>query len=131
VLQNYFIKDVEPAKLKPFVKSCDNENAIPFTQKDYLQLVDWTGRAVIDAKKGAIPQNYPPILNRLGINEDKWLDSVNHYGSTFHECVGHLGALKNIALKTERQWLKGCVNAFQLFRKESYECVSYLDAIKI
>ena len=44
------------------------ERAIPYEIQDYLELVDWSGRAVIEGKRGSIPENLPPILKRLKID---------------------------------------------------------------
>jgi hypothetical protein len=46
---------------------------ILFSLKDYLQLVDTTGRMIWTDKRGAIPINLPPILERLSINRQQWL----------------------------------------------------------
>ena len=54
------------------IKSTD-QHGLPYSFSDYLQLVDWTGRAIRDNKRGAIPSNLPPILNRLNIPPDQWL----------------------------------------------------------
>ncbi|MCG7883991.1 MAG: hypothetical protein N0E42_13780 [Candidatus Thiodiazotropha endolucinida] len=40
---------------------------LPFRLSDYLALVDWTGRAILENKRGYIPDNQPPILERLKI----------------------------------------------------------------
>ena len=47
--------------------------AIPFNLKDYLDLVDWTGRCIREDKCGAIDANVPGILQTLGIDEQEWL----------------------------------------------------------
>jgi hypothetical protein len=46
---------------------------ILFSLEDYLQLVDTTGRMIRPNKRGAIPINLPPILERLSINRQQWL----------------------------------------------------------
>jgi len=51
----------------------DTGKGIAFTLPDYLQLVDWTGRAVRDDKRGAIPVHIQPIFQRLG---RYWLQGV-------------------------------------------------------
>lgn len=51
------------------------QNSIPFTINDYLMLVDWTGRAVRGDKRGAITNTLPPILERLGIAPEGWINS--------------------------------------------------------
>jgi hypothetical protein len=40
---------------------------ILFSLNDYLQLVDTTGRMIRTDKRGAIPINLPPVLERLSI----------------------------------------------------------------
>src|SRR5690606_5982451 len=39
--------------------------AIPYTLRDYLALVDWSGRLIHEDKRGAIDSGLPPILKRL------------------------------------------------------------------
>jgi hypothetical protein len=38
------------------------------TLAEYLQLLDWTGRQLKPGKRGAIPKNAPPILDRLNLS---------------------------------------------------------------
>jgi len=40
----------------------DMPKGLPFRLTDYLELVDWTGRILCEGKRGAIPENTPPIL---------------------------------------------------------------------
>jgi hypothetical protein len=49
------------------------QSGILFSLKDYLQLVDTTGRMIRTDKRGAIIINLPPILERLTINRQQWL----------------------------------------------------------
>jgi hypothetical protein len=50
-----------------------------FSLKDYLQLVDTTGRMIRTDKRGAIPINLPPILERLSINRQQWLQQSQQF----------------------------------------------------
>jgi hypothetical protein len=43
------------------------ENAIPYSTTDYLKLVDWSGRAIAEGKKRFIPEQLPPMLQRLNM----------------------------------------------------------------
>jgi REP element-mobilizing transposase RayT len=52
---------------------------ILFSLKDYLQLVDTTGRMIRLDKRGAIPINLPPILERLSINRQQWLQQSQQF----------------------------------------------------
>ena len=47
-------------------------SVIPFGLKDYLELVDWTGRITRADKKGRISTNTPRLLGSLGISEGQW-----------------------------------------------------------
>ncbi len=64
--------------LKPLAQFDGNvtvqeQSGILFSLKDYLQLVDTTGRMIRTDKRGAIIINLPPILERLTINRQQWL----------------------------------------------------------
>jgi hypothetical protein len=52
---------------------------ILFSLEDYLQLVDMTGRMIRTDKRGAIPINLPPILERLSINWQQWLQQSQQF----------------------------------------------------
>jgi hypothetical protein len=52
---------------------------ILFCLKDYLQLVDTTGRMIRTDKRGAIPINLSPILERLSINRQQWLQQSQQF----------------------------------------------------
>jgi hypothetical protein len=47
--------------------------------EDYLQLVDTTGRMIRTDKRGAISINLPPILERLLINQQQWLQKSQQF----------------------------------------------------
>jgi hypothetical protein len=46
---------------------------LPMREKDYLKLVDETGRAVARGKHGRIDPNLAPILDRIGLSTNQWL----------------------------------------------------------
>jgi len=74
---------------------------------EYLVLLDWTGRKVIDGKKGAIPQHLAPILARLHVEGDHWLHSCRHFGSMFYRVAGEARKMKAQALAAGQKWVKG------------------------
>ena len=65
----------------------DNRNiqALPFNLKDYLELVDWTGRIIREDKRGYIKPSTPPILDRLAVNHDEWLIISNQFEKVFNK----------------------------------------------
>ena len=67
-----------PVSLKPLLNFEGNERndlqcGILFSLRDYLELVDYTGRIIHPSKRGYIPDTKPPILTRLGLSPDEWL----------------------------------------------------------
>ena len=62
--------------LMPFIESEHQQQhfaAIPFNLKDYLELVDWTGRCIREDKRGSIDSTTATILQKLGIDHQEWL----------------------------------------------------------
>jgi hypothetical protein len=76
---------------------------LPFRLKDYLELVDWTGRAILEKKHGYIPAHQPPILERLQIEPKHWLYMTQHFESRFKGLVGTSYALKAACRKLDYQ----------------------------
>ena len=99
----------QPADLLPFVggEHIDVPRGIAFSLPDYLQLVDWTGRAVRDDKRGAIPAHIQPIFQRMGLNQDEWLEMVQHFGRRYRLAVGAVERLQHFGQRLGRYWLQG------------------------
>lgn len=71
-------KNKTQPKLMPLVKQHRDrhENAIRVPLRDYLELVDWAGRVIRDDKRGAIPEQIPPILRRIGLETERYLQHL-------------------------------------------------------
>ena len=55
----------------------------------YLKLLDWTGRQIRrDNKKGRIPSELAPILERVGLSGELWCDLVKRFGKIFKRVAG-------------------------------------------
>jgi hypothetical protein len=93
-----------------------HRNAIGFTLRDYLQLVDWAGRAVRDGKRGAISEDAPPILQRMGLEPGRFLEHLQGHGATEeHTAMGHLQRIRQAAEALGRRFLKGGGDARRLY----------------
>ena len=73
--------------LKPLLHfEGDQENewqaGIQFAFKDYLELVDWTGRIIRKDKRNYLDNALPPILHRLQISPRQW-----HLNTTQFEAI--------------------------------------------
>jgi REP element-mobilizing transposase RayT len=103
-------------RLKPFVRTnTDSASALPFRLSDYLELVDWTGRAIREDKRGHIPNDLPPILVRLNIDPAHWLGQMRLDGNRFGGAVGRLEAMRAYAVCRGQQWLRGVRLSRRLF----------------
>lgn len=86
------LKGEQPKSLLPFIgnERVNQPKGIAFSIKDYLQLVDETGRVIRDDKRGAISSSAETILNRLNIPSTNWVKIVTEFGQLFHGPVGTL-----------------------------------------
>ena len=104
--------------LMPLIKQHKDphRNAIGFTLRDYLQLVDWAGRAVRDGKRGAISEDAPPILQRIGLEPRRFLEHLQGHAATEAQtAMGHLQRIREAAEALGRRFLKGGGEARRLY----------------
>jgi len=101
-------------KLSDFVGSKE-DNGLPYLFKDYLELVDWTGRVIRDDKKGYISDKEPKILEKLGFSSDIWFKSVNQYSDSFYSHIGTEDQIKAICHLTDKKWMRGIKSCRQLY----------------
>jgi len=88
---------------------------LPMKLDEYLRLLDWTGREVRADKRGAIPAELAPLLERLQVSTTCWVDLVTGFGRWFRRAVGRP---LNMAAECERRgrnWLQGISRARQVF----------------
>ncbi len=85
---------------------------IPFELNEYIALVDWSGRAILHNKRGSIPENTPPILTRLGIDNKDWINHIHYFERQFPTVAGSIEKLQQLAEQTSRCWIKGMGCAF-------------------
>lgn len=106
----------QPSPLKALkVKDECSKNAIPFLLQDYFYLVDWTGRAVRTDKKGAINTALPPILDRLGVNPEEWVNTMQPEGNRFSQALGTAASLKRYSKRIKQNWVRGIALSARLF----------------
>ncbi|ADZ90138.1 transposase [Marinomonas mediterranea] len=83
-------KAEQPKELIPFIGN-EKENqpsGIAFKLKDYLDLVDLTGRIIREDKRGSIDLSLSPILQRVGISHENWLEISTQFESNSSSAVG-------------------------------------------
>jgi len=103
----------KPIKLSDFIGSQQVEG-IPYLYKDYLELVDWTGRAIRDDKKGYIMDSEPKIIDKLGFTRDIWLQSVRQFSEHSYSHIGTEEQLNAVCKESNLKWLVGIKQSRQL-----------------
>ena len=85
----------------------------------YLELLDWTGRQIHAGKRGVIPAHLRPILERLDLQVDAWVDNVQNYDSLFRRLAATLSRLRELAGSLGRSWLHGHAGARRLYTQHA------------
>ncbi len=81
----------------------------------YLELVDWTGRAFVSGKRGQVPPGKPKILDRLGIDGERFIAYAERILTAFGSAVGAPEALADLCARGQTKYLRGMQAARQLF----------------
>jgi putative transposase len=82
------------------------ETDLPITLKEYLHLVDWTGRHIIK-DGGHIAGKTPPLLGRLHVSDTYWLREMRHFGKWYYRAVGSIMRMNRYRQHLGVKWLKG------------------------
>ena len=81
-IQRFSVKPL--ASLEGNVKHHD-QNGVLFSHSDYLTLVDTTGRIQRQDKRGFIPNALLPILQRLSVDADEWVENTQKFEDIFYK----------------------------------------------
>lgn len=101
-------------RLKPFSRST-TAHTIPYPLDHYIELLDWTGRAIRDDKRGAINSKLPPIAARLNIDGEAWQAAMQPHGNVFGRAMGRLDHLRLHAQTLGQVWVRGLRKAERLY----------------
>jgi len=92
------------------------KGALPCSEEDYLVLLDWTGRAIRNDKRGHIDQTLPAVLKRLNIDPVAWREIMRPEGNVFGRAVGQLDPLRLHARALGQKWVRGLRQAERMYR---------------
>lgn len=88
---------------------------LPLDFETYLHLVDTTGRRIRAGKRGAIDADCAPILQRLKLNPDTWVETIETYGKRFRRLAGDPFHLKAAATASGQKWFQGLTSAAETY----------------
>jgi REP element-mobilizing transposase RayT len=83
----------------------------------YLELLDWTGRQLRTGKRGRLAADLRPVLERLDLDVEAWVDNIAGYASLFHHLAAKLPRLQQLAQASGRAWFQGHRGARRLYAK--------------
>ncbi len=69
-------------------RRASDKGFLPASLSEYLRLLDRTGRQTRLDKLGAIPGELVPILSRLQLSGEMWVDTVLNLGRWFSRAAG-------------------------------------------
>jgi len=101
------IRNPQNSPLRPFAESSDDEIGLPFSLKDYLELVDWSGREIKLNKPGSIRACAPPILTRLSMEASPVLDYLSRDDQPVFGALGPVSRLREFAKSVGQSFIKG------------------------
>ena len=104
-----------PRTIEQFIGSQQETIGLPFNLNDYLELVDWTGRILREDKRGVIPEQMPPLLERLEFNPDAWKLLTTEFEQRFSHWIGEEAIVKKIYHDRKYQRIPKASSFTQLF----------------
>ncbi len=83
--------------------------------KDYIELVEWTGQAIIYPDKSRLPNYLSHTFEHLNLNQENWLSQVQSYGRHYYGFVGNLDRLAEKLQGLNQKWVKGIQQIQKLY----------------
>ena len=110
-------EQTQPVELLPFVGDHrqDSPKGLAFSLGDYLELLDWTGRAIREDKAGHIDATQLPILQRLGLEGHAWQELSQSFENLFHSLVGQPDRVEALVEARSQRWVQGIGNCRRYF----------------
>jgi REP element-mobilizing transposase RayT len=84
---------LSPIELKQGLDVCGADQIgrkgfLMMTCTQYIELLEWTARQLVPGKRGATPEDTPPILQRLNISAEIWHILTSSFDSLFGVAAG-------------------------------------------
>ena len=67
---------------------CSDKGFLAMPASAYMELLDWSARQMVTGKRGATPEDAPPIFERLKIKPAVWYELVTRFGKLFSLVAG-------------------------------------------
>jgi len=78
---------------------------IPIRFKDYLVLLDYTGREIRQGKPGRVETDAPSIIKRMGYTAEGWSKAQKPVISRMERAVGSVESIKSYCEAIGQRWI--------------------------
>ena len=103
-------RQTAPDSLVPFAEqhtdSCTAVELAP-TLEAYVELLEWTGRAVAKKKQGKIVGPPPKLLVDQGVSAERWVAALAEHKVGTVSVLGSVESVQTLAEKKGKGWLRG------------------------
>ncbi|WP_299490987.1 transposase [uncultured Shewanella sp.] len=87
---------------------------IPFHLPDYIELIIWTHRGIIQNKIPTNPIPTPRLLTLLSIKKKDWIETCRHFSHHYSHVAGSWSKMCEFSHQFNGKWCKGKRNSQQL-----------------
>ena len=91
------------------------ERMLPINLKDYIELVEWTGKSIVHPNKASIPPHICSSLQQLNLQQNHWLKQIENFGQNYCHVVGPIEQIRQKAKQLQLRCLKGISSAKLLY----------------
>ncbi len=81
---------------------------LSMTTAEYILLLEWTARQLAPGKSGVTPEDTPPILERLKISREIWLELMTGFDEIFSHAAGRPETLDSSATPANGRYYMSC-----------------------
>ncbi len=67
---------------------CSDKGVLEIDEHAYLELLDWSARQSVPGKLGSTSTSTPSVLQRLGLDQDRWNKLMSHFEQAFVHLAG-------------------------------------------
>jgi len=85
----------------------DQPEGLPYKLENYLEFTDLTGRVIREDKRGSLDMTLAPILQRINLTSEQWLEVSTSFEKHFKTAVGAEVLLAEYCEHIELQRLSG------------------------
>ncbi len=102
--------------LSPLGEAATGHPVMGIGVESYLEMLEWTGQCMAEGKRGKLPPALIPLLERMDLEVERWVETVEKYGSHYYRVSGKVETLRQKAADWGQQWVAGQRKSRGVFR---------------